>query len=422
MALSPRAALLHDWLKAQGASFFDELLAGTRLLRSLESVARAHTGLAPIKDAPAGTASIVNFSNAQTVPNLSIVRPGTDGKLTIKLFTGVATGTAQVVVDVFGYYTGASAAPATNGRFVPLPAGAQTVPGTGGLEGTVRLAAPKGQLTVYALHLEKKVGFMVYVVDGKYRATNLFPGRYEVSLRGTPGQMNWDLPQQTSKVRVAAGQVAKADFTLLGQPHLSFVLSVGVLPWPIVFIMTDVINDYYGVRGVRFLTLLTTGLITFAFAVMYFAIHMPAEQGWWITSSAQQGVPDMQAAFGAIFGQGMWSIAGSVTAFLVAQLIDVRIFHAIRRRTGDGKVYLRATGSTLVSQFFDSFIVLYIAFVLGPQQWSMELFLAIGTVNYCYKALMALALTPVIYAVRRGIHAYLGEDEAARLKQRAQLD
>ncbi|MBL8243526.1 MAG: VUT family protein, partial [Rhodanobacteraceae bacterium] len=77
--------------------------------------------------------------------------------------------------------------------------------------------------------------------------------------------------------------------------------------------------------------------------------------------------------------------------------------------------------STLVSQFFDSFIVLYIAFVLGPQQWSMELFLAIGTVNYCYKALMALALTPVIYAVRRGIHGFLGEEEAARLKQRAQL-
>ena len=130
----------------------------------------------------------------------------------------------------------------------------------------------------------------------------------------------------------------------------------------------------------------------------------------------------MQKAFAAIFGQGMWSIGGSVTAFLVAQLIDVRIFHAIRRRTGDSKVWLRATGSTLVSQFVDSFVVLYIAFVLGPQQWSMGLFLAIGTVNYCYKALMAIALTPVIYGVRRGIKEYLGEEEAGRLKQRAQLD
>src|SRR5512135_1277843 len=61
--------------------------------------------------------------------------------------------------------------------------------------------------------------------------------------------------------------VAKADFSLFGEQHLSFSLSVGVLPWPIVFVMTDIINEYYGVKGVRFLTLLTTGLIGFAFLV-----------------------------------------------------------------------------------------------------------------------------------------------------------
>lgn len=214
--------------------------------------------------------------------------------------------------------------------------------------------------------------------------------------------------------------LAPLNWNLFGQSG-SLNFTAGVMLWPVIFVLTDVINEYFGKRGVRFISSLTVGLILYGFLFAYLAIHL-APAGWWVGVSAAQGVPDMQAAFGAIFGQGMWSIAGSVTAFLVAQLIDVRIFHAIRRRTGDGKVYLRATGSTLVSQFFDSFIVLYIAFVLGPQQWSMELFLAIGTVNYCYKALMALALTPVIYAVRRGIHAFLGEDEAARLKQRAQLD
>ncbi len=214
--------------------------------------------------------------------------------------------------------------------------------------------------------------------------------------------------------------LASLNWNLFGQSG-SLNFTAGVMLWPVIFVLTDVINEYFGKRGVRFISWLTVGLILYGFLFAYLAIHL-APAGWWVGVSAAQGVPDMQAAFGAIFGQGMWSIAGSVTAFLVAQLIDVRIFHAIRRRTGDGKVYLRATGSTLVSQFFDSFIVLYIAFVLGPQQWSMELFLAIGTVNYCYKALMALALTPVIYAVRRGIHAFLGEDEAARLKQRAQLD
>ncbi|MFN3874882.1 MAG: VUT family protein, partial [Flavobacteriales bacterium] len=72
----------------------------------------------------------------------------------------------------------------------------------------------------------------------------------------------------------------KADLSVLGQEGLSFVLSVGVLPWPIVFILTDVVNDYYGVRGVRFLTLLTAGLIAFAFVVMWIAIGMPAADFW----------------------------------------------------------------------------------------------------------------------------------------------
>ncbi|MCP5475915.1 MAG: queuosine precursor transporter [Rhodanobacteraceae bacterium] len=206
---------------------------------------------------------------------------------------------------------------------------------------------------------------------------------------------------------------------LFGQEG-SLNFTAGVMLWPVVFVLTDVINEYFGQRGVRFISWLAVGLIVYAFVFAYLAISL-APADWWVGVAASRGVPDMQAAFTAIFGQGMWSIAGSVTAFLVAQLIDVRIFHAIRRRTGDKKVWLRATGSTLVSQFVDSFVVLYIAFVLGPQRWSMELFLAVGTVNYCYKALMAVALTPAIYAMRRGIEAYLGADEAAHLKQRAQL-
>ena len=206
---------------------------------------------------------------------------------------------------------------------------------------------------------------------------------------------------------------------LFGQEG-SLNFTAGVMLWPVVFVLTDVINEYFGQRGVRFISWLAVGLIVYAFVFAYLAISL-APADWWVGVAASRGVPDMQAAFTAIFGQGMWSIAGSVTAFLVAQLIDVRIFYAIPRRTGDKKVWLRATGSTLVSQFVDSFVVLYIAFVLGPQRWSMELFLAVGTVNYCYKALMAVALTPAIYAMRRGIEAYLGADEAAHLKQRAQL-
>jgi uncharacterized integral membrane protein (TIGR00697 family) len=127
----------------------------------------------------------------------------------------------------------------------------------------------------------------------------------------------------------------------------------------------------------------------------------------------------MQAAFASIFGQGMWTIAGSVTAFLVGQLIDVAVFHRIRELTGERWIWLRATGSTAVSQLIDSFIVLYIAFVLGPQHWPMSLFLAVATVNYGYKLLMAVLLIPLIYLTRRVIRAYLGGSAAEQLRAAA---
>ncbi|WP_295399869.1 queuosine precursor transporter [uncultured Thiocystis sp.] len=211
--------------------------------------------------------------------------------------------------------------------------------------------------------------------------------------------------------------LAPFDWNLFGQSgSLSF--TAGVLLWPVVFIMTDIINEYFGWRGVRFLSYLTVGLILYAFAFAYLAIIL-APASWWVGIQAERGVPDMQAAFGAIFGQGMWIIAGSVIAFLIGQIVDVTIFHRIRRVTGNRYVWARATGSTLVSQLVDSFVVLYIAFVLGPQQWSMEFFLAVGTVNYLYKFVVAIALTPLIYLGRALIDRYLGPELARALTERA---
>ncbi|MDP9199525.1 MAG: queuosine precursor transporter [Pseudomonadota bacterium] len=196
------------------------------------------------------------------------------------------------------------------------------------------------------------------------------------------------------------------DWRLFGQSgSLSF--TAGVMLWPIVFIMTDIINEHFGVRGVRLISWLAVGFIGYAFLFAYLAIAL-APAAWWITIGADRGVPDMQAAFASVFGQGLWTIAGSITAFLVGQLIDVALFQRIRRATGERLIWLRATGSTAVSQLVDSFIVLYIAFVLGPQQWPIPLFLAVGTVNYLYKLSMAIALIPLLYVGRRLIRAYLG--------------
>jgi len=211
--------------------------------------------------------------------------------------------------------------------------------------------------------------------------------------------------------------VAPFDWNLFGQTgSLSF--TAGVLLWPIVFVMTDIVNEYYGRRGVRFISWLAVGLISYAFLTAYAAILL-APADWWVTVATGRGVPDMQAAFAGIFGQGMWTIGGSVTAFLIGQLIDVAIFHRIRMVTGERWIWLRATGSTAISQLVDSFVVLYIAFVLGPQQWPVPLFLAVGTVNYIYKLAMAILLIPLLYVGRQLIEGYLGEPLARELRRTA---
>ena len=211
--------------------------------------------------------------------------------------------------------------------------------------------------------------------------------------------------------------IAPLNWNLFGQTG-SLNFTAGVLLWPVVFLMTDIVNEFFGRPGVRLISWLAAGLIAYAFGFAYIAIHL-APASWWVTVGQPQGVADMQTAFSVMFGQGLWTIGGSLVAFLVGQLIDVRIYHRVRRITGERKIWLRATGSTLVSQFIDSFVVLYIAFVLGPQQWSIPLFLAVGTVNYGYKFLVAIAATPLIYLGHRLIERHLGHETAEALKRQA---
>jgi queuosine precursor transporter len=212
--------------------------------------------------------------------------------------------------------------------------------------------------------------------------------------------------------------IEKADFTLLNAEHLSFSLSVGVLPWPVIFVMTDIINEYYGVKGVRFLSVLTAGLITFAFIVFYFAIHTSPDTTYWITSYSSSGVPDMQAAFTSIFGQGMNIIVGSLTAFLLGQIADAFIFRKIKFLTGEKKIWMRATLSTLVSQLIDSFIVTYIAFYVF-RGVSFGQCTAWAITAYSYKFVIAILFTPVVYLIHWMAEKYLGRELALKMKQAA---
>jgi len=215
---------------------------------------------------------------------------------------------------------------------------------------------------------------------------------------------------------------APFSMTIFGVGDLGFNLTAGVILWPVVFIMTDIINEYYGKKGVRFLSWLAVVLIVYAFLVAFIAIKSPPND-WWqdisgVREDPAQSLPDMNLAFSRIFGQGLWIIIGSVVAFLIGQLIDVIVFHKIRKITGEKKMWLRATGSTLVSQLVDSFVVLIIAFYIGAD-WDLGRVLAIATVNYMYKFTMAILMTPVIYGVHGVIEGYLGKEEAFELKLNA---
>lgn len=210
------------------------------------------------------------------------------------------------------------------------------------------------------------------------------------------------------------------DWTIFGVDGLGFNLTAGVLLWPVVFVMTDIINEYFGTRGVKRLSYFTIILVVYAFIMIYLSMSTSPNE-WWDTQSGMIYPPEvtsMDAAFNAVFGQGLWIIIGSMVAFLVGQIVDVMVFHKIKKWTGEKKVWLRATGSTLVSQFIDSYIVLIIAFYIGSD-WDLVRVLAIGTVNYFYKFGMAILLTPIIYLAHHLIDSYLGKPLADQLKKEA---
>lgn len=184
----------------------------------------------------------------------------------------------------------------------------------------------------------------------------------------------------------------------------SFKMSIGILPWPVVFLATDLINEYFGKAGVRRLSLITAGLIGYSFILLYAGMNTPA--------ASFSPVQDKE--FNTVFGQSMWIIIGSLVAFLVSQLVDVFVFWFFREKTGEKLLWLRSTGSTVISQLIDSFIVLGIGFLL-PGKISFADFINVGFTNYAGKLIIAVALTPLIYLGHFLIERYLGEKESHRI-------
>jgi hypothetical protein len=185
-------------------------------------------------------------------------------------------------------------------------------------------------------------------------------------------------------------------------------MTMGVIPFPITFLITDIINEYYGKGGIRFVTIVGMAMIAMAFGMIYIDLRIPA--------SPVSPVTDEM--FNGVFGLSARIIAGSLTADLIGQLIDIYVFFWIRRKTKEKWLWLRATGSTVVSQLIDSFVVLFIAFY---GTFNAAQIMTIGLTNYVYKFIIALALTPLIYLTHYAIGRYLG-DEAKTMIQQAEIN
>lgn len=174
---------------------------------------------------------------------------------------------------------------------------------------------------------------------------------------------------------------------------------VGIIPWPIVFLSTDIINEFYGKAAVRRLSIITCFMIAYAFLILFIAMHI----------KASPFSPATDEQFNKVFSSSLWVIVGSITAFLVSQILDVQIFWLIRNLTGEKMIWLRSTGSTVISQLIDSYVVLGIGFWL-PGTFTFKQFLVIGITGYAFKLIIAVVLTPMIYIMHGLIDRYLGRD------------
>ncbi|NLI23397.1 MAG: queuosine precursor transporter [Bacteroidales bacterium] len=194
-----------------------------------------------------------------------------------------------------------------------------------------------------------------------------------------------------------------------GKPFpLQINMSVGVLIWPFAFILSDITNEYFGKAGVRKMSFLAAAIVIFASLVIMLATSLPPASFWKeLNGTDPAGNPlDINYAYSLIFRQGISIVIGSVTAFLVSQFVDVYVFIYLHALTGSKALWLRATGSTIVSQLIDSYIILFIAFYLMGN-WNLKQVFETGTMQYLYKISFAILLTPLLYLAHYLIERYL---------------
>ena len=216
-------------------------------------------------------------------------------------------------------------------------------------------------------------------------------------------------------------------FTLFGLSPASlglsedpyFVATAGIFAFPLTFILTDIINEYFGRRIVRVFTWLAI-----AVNVVLQPIVIGATQAPTVVFTNVYSEATAHEAYVIAFGQTPTIVAASLVAFAIAQFVDAYTFTWLRKRTGGKMLWLRSQGSTVVSQLIDTVVVIFVAFVVIPEILGNEHMTAgraavISVTNYVYKFLIAVLITPLLYFVHGAVHAWLGHDAAEALTHAA---
>lgn len=200
---------------------------------------------------------------------------------------------------------------------------------------------------------------------------------------------------------LVVGDVIGGKLIELPMPGWTAVITVGMIPFPVTFLLTDLLNEFYGKKAARFVTYVGFGcaLLTYAFIFVGGAIPIAAfthAEGW-------EGVTE--GAFANVFLGSQRMIIASLTAYMIAQLVDIFAFHALKRMTRGKLLWLRATGSTVISQAVDTVAINFVAWtgVLGFDQ-----ILNVIASSYAVKILIAIGLTPLIYAGHAAIERWFG--------------
>jgi uncharacterized integral membrane protein (TIGR00697 family) len=174
-------------------------------------------------------------------------------------------------------------------------------------------------------------------------------------------------------------------------------ISVGIIPFPVTFLLTDIVNDFYGRRGARFLTLVGFFMAVLSWVLLQVTTLIPVDRSTYFT----------QAEYAKVFGGSAQLFLASMVAYLIGQFLDISVFNYWKALTQSRHLWLRATGSTIFSQAIDT-VAINVIFGRVTAGWTWAFISAKVGREYFIKFIVAVLLTPAIYALHGAIVRGLG--------------